>query len=254
MSKNRLIDVADVRHGNGDWMRGKEERNGLETSVEVFLVDPCELDAEVSLLAGGDPSIYSVTPFGIEFVLNMPVNCTPAEAESWLSKALGDANEYILTRALVTEQVSGTENWVGATGSTQFTLTGTPTTAALVLGARAFWLSRILSTDNFRPIMHVSPAAVPVLLAENLLTLNYNSTGSIGVASPLGDDVVVGDGYGSGPQVFFTGPITINISTPELIEGQPINPRNNRVQIAATQLAAIDLSPRNVVSIATLPI
>lgn len=248
----RLLDVAEVHRGDGQWMMGWEDR-ALGCAGQMWFNDPCAADGDIAIIGDPDaprpPVTYKVQPFGIVATLEMPVNCYRLDDMAWLEKAVDQENELAVTSALVTEVLTGVEyqNWVGADGVTE--VTGANLVAGTI-DARQTWIKQVMGGDKGgQPIMHVSPWAAPDLMNGGIIQVAGNKGEAFSI---YGDPVVIGDGYGQKPPVFFTGPLDIYISSVQNMEGPIINTKNNRASLLVNQMAAIDVAPCTIVRVGPL--
>jgi hypothetical protein len=240
----RLLDVATVKQGTGEWYRGWET-DSRACAIAVNLADACDPEQGGVLLDGGGTTIYTTLPFGIVGELDRPVNCMRDDDESWVNEAIVSVQEYALGRALVVESVAGTEAWIGADAVTEEG-TGDPAAdidfADEIAVVRKVWFTKAVNPDGDplgQPIMHVQPSFAPALVRAGVLAITTD-----GLVSVWGDQVVVNAGYEytDNPPVFFSGPITIYLSSVET-GGLLVSNRNNKTRVIATQIAVVDMDP-----------
>jgi hypothetical protein len=240
-----LLEVATVNPDDGrEWRLGYDQ-TARECNVQVEFAEAC--DTNYIALVGDEnsfgPGQYKVVPFILEAFLRQGILCQEPDDGAWFRASFEGIAEYAFTRALVIQAVPGTESWIGDNSVQVQTLAGS-TDANLETGitaARALWLSTVVTPDG-KPIMHVPPSMVYRLVRLGMLLATTEGK----VYSPMGDKVVVGDGYDANPHVFFTGPIVIRTG-PVKVEEDLIHARMNDTTIAGDHLGMIDVAPCSIV-------
>lgn len=251
-----LIDAATVNNRttvNGGWTIGQNLPDRT-TSVTLTLRNVCANDASNLLVAASGPSTYETRPVLIDAKLEQALACFNNGDEAWLDGVLKDSLDLALGRALVTQPLAGygaDAVWIGHADVDVVPFTGNPYTnaagLALAIGrARVLWQKKVVGVD---PILHISPTLAPSMFGSGVV---HRENGKI--ETIWGDEVAMSAGYDSDdqsdmtPAVFWTGPVNVDVSSPEGTEMQS-NSRINRGIIGSTIVAVIDISPRTIVRV-----
>lgn len=236
----RLLDMAEVHVGDGHWMKGWEAEDrapGLD--IEVF--DPCgALDVSV-VDSVGPTSPYRIEPFGVKAGFPRSLMCSQDDDEKWLDKTVKDTLERAIGLAMCVNHSEGTETWIGDDDVVEETSTGTMSTD--VASARATWLANNPGT----PTLHVSDDLLPGLLGAHIIVADPKE----GIATVWGDPVVNSPGYLTGV-AFWSGPVEIYVSSTDT--DMIFNVRNNASRVIGNLIAAIDMSPYQIVRVGAAPV
>lgn len=230
-----------------------------ECAAHVEIEVPCPPDsataawnATVTPLIGSTASRkaqYDVLPFPVRAFLRQDVTCEQPDDKDWFIDAFKAKVDYIVSRALVMETVTGSDTWTGAAGVQTVALAATPTAAnwrTSVAAARKQWTHSVISRET-HPLLHVPPLLAGELMAASLLQIN----GPEEVNSIWGDKVIISDGYDDAatPKVFFTGEIIVRLSGVNDEGGPKYNHRMNDYLLEIDQWAAVDLAPCAIVRV-----
>lgn len=237
----RLLDVAHVITGDTHF---KVEGDPRACGVAVTLDESCtegEVTGEpVITAADGLIDTYVFRPFGITAELQRRVSCHREDDLSWLADALKDSSEQAVGRALVVKPYLDAEVWLGNTAVTQ---------AASVEAGRTTWTNGHVSVPSKTPILHVAPEDLPALItADNVVVSDDGKK----VYTVWGDPVVVNAGYAGFPP-FWTGDITIYLSSVQNTDELYRDIRANLVTLRAHRIAAVDIPPCSIVRVGAMP-
>lgn len=257
----KLLDAATVNPPDrwaGRWDMGYSGVS-RECAVHMEIEVPCPPDpataawnATVTPLIGSTASRkaeYNVKPFPVRAFLRQSVTCEQDDDKDWLLRAVQAKVDFIVSRALVNETVTGSDTWIGAAGVQSVALAATPTAAnwqTAVAAARKQWIQSVVTTET-HPILHVPPSLAGPLMAASLLMIN----GPEEVDSIWGDPVVISDGYdfAATPKVFFSGEVIVRTTAWNDEGGVKYNHRMNDYLLEIDQWAAVDLAPCAIVRV-----
>lgn len=234
----RLLDVAKVINGDTHFpMEGDSRPCGVDITLDEACTEG-EVTGESVVTGSETPAdTYTFRPFGIVAELARRVSCHREDDSDWLKKQTKDATEQAVGRALVVQPYLGAEVWVGAAGVTQ---------AADVTAARTAWTNTHVGV----PILHVAPENLPALVADDIVKVTDNGAATYTI---WGDPVVVNAGYTGFPS-FWTGAITIYLSSIQNTDELWRDLRGNRVTVRAHRVAAVDTPPCSIVRAGAMPV
>jgi hypothetical protein len=222
----RLLDYADVKVGNGHWMKGwqAEDRMG-GLSVEIF--DVCGT-SETQIIDGSNPDVYDIRAFGIKADLPRSLLCTQKDDEQWLAKMTKEAAETAVGRAACIEHADGTDTWLGD---------ASVRAAATIEAGRVVWQAHNVGV----PALHLADdQMVDALNAKVILSLGDE------MMTVWGDPVVNSPGYLPGT-IFWSGPIEVFLST--IDTDLLFKSSNNAAVVIANIVAALNMPPGQVVKV-----
>lgn len=256
----RFLDVAEVSSTVGLY-GGEQGEYSRACGGFVQLLDACGPSGDTGVDVIGDDTsevnTYVTMPFAVVSALRTAVKCSKPDDAAWLEKALQASQEFVLSHAMLVQPIDGTESWVGDPAVTEVPLATGATQDALVAAiaeARDIWFTTVLTHDG-QVIMHVAPAIAPALVRAGVLFISNPSgpSGRNGANSIWGDDVVIAPGYNlDSPQVFFTGPIGVKLSSVDTSGGLLVDARSNRTYTQANQIAEIDVNPCSIVRVGAM--
>lgn len=240
-----LLDAVPVISDPGHLNYNGENRYARECGTWIRLTDPCEDDSgdvvgDVTSRTGS----YVAKPFFYEALLQTPVTCEQDDDGEWLKKALQEANNTVLGRALVEQPIVGTDSYLrhADVKSVALTTTSDATYADSVSAGRVLWSQEVVG-GGVHPLMHVPLSLAAALSRGGILLPGQDK-------NIWGDTVVMSAGYDTGtPRVFFTGKIEIFVSG---IEGSGERVRQARMNdsvIAVNQYALVDVAPCTIVRV-----
>ncbi|MGV1079713.1 MAG: hypothetical protein ACOYD1_07655 [Candidatus Nanopelagicales bacterium] len=236
----RLLDVATVVTGDA---RFPAEGDTRSCAASVGMFDECTPADEQNnpvVDSAGDADTYRLRPFSLIAKLNRNTACEQPDDLEWLGKLLEEATERGVARALVTEPFEDALTWVGAPGILQ---------AADVTAGRVLWTDVNFSVPNKRPVLHVSPETLPGLITNDIVQVDDAGKNHF---TAWGDPVVVNDSYTGFPS-FWTGDITVYLSSVQKDEEYWRDLRGNRVTLQVNRFAEVDIVPCSIVRIGSMP-
>jgi hypothetical protein len=237
----RLLEAANVEESGGNWGLGWNEQD-RHCGLHVYLGDVCvpeDTSTDVIGSAASESESYRVSPFSVSARLTRSWMCALPDDERWLGAAVLEATEMAVGRALVTEAVDGSVNWIGAPGVPA--VGGTPADVAV---GRQRWFEA--NGGRGDPLLHVGIKNLPGLAKEFIVMRDNGELVSI-----WGDPVVVSPGYGDLPLAFWTGPVEIRLSPVDVAE--EFAARHNLGVVLGARFAAVNLSPCMMVRVGTVP-
>ena len=222
----RLLDYADVKIGNGHWMKGwqAEDRMG-GLSVEIF--DVCGT-SETSLIDGSTTDIYDIRAFGIKADLPRSLMCTQDDDEKWLETMTKAAAEAGVGRAACIEHADGSDTWLGDASVRN---------AATIEAGRLTWNAHNVGV----PALHLADDQMIEALTARAITPIGDQ-----MLTVWGDPVVNSPGYLAGT-IFWSGPIEIYLSSIESDLLYKVS--NNEARVIANIVAALNMPPGQVVKV-----
>lgn len=243
----RLIEMPGALvTGDERWSLGTN-RVSRTCGVWIRSTDPC---ADTSADVVGDSttraSTYFVKPSAVEAILTRSVVCEQPDDESWLRQALLDYDDFIASKALVVQPITGTDSYTGHADVLSVTLTSTSdaTLADSVAAGRKYWFGHVAGAGT-QPWMHVPPSLAPALVRGGVLLAG---TGR----SVWGEPVIISEGYdlAANPRVFFSAPVKVFMNDPMTVGIHRI-PRTNDSQWAFNQEYMVDVPPCSIVRVGT---
>lgn len=238
----RLLDMAKVHVGNGQWMKGWQAEDRMPgLGVEIF--DICG-PTDIPVIEGDSTKVYEIRPFGIKAGIPRSLLCGQDDDENWLGNAVKDTLERAVGLAACVNHAEGTETWIGDNNVIQ-SARGAGSTIEIIrtdiLNARKAWLD----TNTGTPTLHVADDILPVAMDADVV---YNSKGEL--VTIWGDPVVNSPGYLPGV-IFWSGPIEVHVSSTDT--DLLYNVRNNSSRVIANLVAVLDMSPHQIVRIGPAP-
>lgn len=251
----RLLTVANVNPAkasgggpsDGRWLAGFN-RSSRVCSVQIETADPCEAGTPNAPIMGTVNSLksdYSVRPYSIAAALRQSVSCAEADDGDWFAEAIRHKLEYLAGRGLVTQMHPAVETWIGAAGTQQVTLPGTPTAANWVTAindAYDLWHTTVADVVH-EPLLHIPPRLAPQLQAAGIITI----TGPEEISSVYSPTVVCSPGYNANPVVFFSSPIVVYSNGMDMQGGPIYRSRLNSYSLQGNEQMAIDVPPCSIV-------
>lgn len=231
----RLLDVATVVTTDSHF---PTEGDSRACAVDIVLQEVCVTDPTGGIVvdATGDGDSYRFEPFGIIGTFTRRVACARDDDKSWFENAVKDATERALGRALVTKPYDEAEVWLGGAAVTE---------TAGVAAARAAWRDHHVGPM----ILHVAPSDLPGLVDGDVVKVSDDGKKHFTV---WGDPVVVNDGYEKFP-AFWTGEITIHLSSVQSDAMVWREIRANRMSYQFNRVATIDTPPCAIVRTGPMP-
>lgn len=224
----RLLDIATVIVENGHHPDAGDPRECAVTSTVELI---CDDGADSTLVDGDtDSEVYRLYPFAIDANLERSATCERDDDATFLASAMEDLTERAITLALVSKSNEDATVWNGNASAY---------TSPTVVSARNLWFdNHVVSDYRSVPILHVSPEALLVLSSAGIVKVPRDSDE---IRTIWGDPVVVSVSY-SGQQAFWTGPVTVHLSSVESDDWSR-EARRNRVAFHATRIATVDTAP-----------
>lgn len=230
----RLLDVATVVTSNGHVPEGFVSRLCAIAAQVEQICDPAD-SIEVYAEGGTVGTVYS-PPFGITGHVVVPVACAQPDDQEFLSKAMEPVTERALGLYLVTAKTDTSRFWIGDAGITE---------AVDITSART-------AVYNAGPIeqaiLHADPETLPQLISDNIVKVSGDENEKH--YTVWGEPVVLNQSY-VGMPAFWTGPITVNLSSVHTERGDAA--RANSTVLDAYRSASIEIDSCTVVRAGAMP-
>lgn len=229
---SKLIDVADVKRGDGQWTAGLEVES-LQCALSSAVLPLC-LPAPGSNLGGsasGGPSGFPISIFAVAAKLRQPTMCRTASPEDVVRTAVDGEFDKAAGHALW-YGTGNAEVWIGADGATS---------VAADAGIGEMLHAFYAKTVGVEPILHLGLQAA----------MDFGPSFQNGRLAPFPEvEVVVNPGYPV-DGVAITGPIDLWAGQIETVQVHDV--RINRQETEAAMLAGLAFDPCTAVVRGPLP-
>lgn len=237
----RLLDVANVITGDTHFqIEGDTRGCAVNVTLDEACTDGVVTGAPVVTGTNELADSYAFRAFGIVARLNRRVNCHRDDDLSWLGDQLKDATDQAVGRSIVVQPYLGAEVWLGNLDVAQ---------AATVQAARNAWTDAHVSRAYETPILHVAPENLIALVDGDVVRVSEEGKKAYTI---WGDPVVVNSGYAGYPS-FWTGDITVYLSSVQNTDELWRDIRGNQLVLQAHRVASVDIPPCSMVRVGAMP-